>query len=299
MMLFLLFSLTTKTFLTEFNLVNMMRNVSVIGIVAVGMTLLFIAGEVDLSVGSVLGFLTIIFGELAAGLGLNPWLTAALVIIFGVGTGLLNGFIRTLLNIPSFIVTLAGWTAYRSLCLIVSGDRPMSLTPVGTFYQVTGGALFHIPCLILWMLATVLVGGIVLSQTRFGYHIFATGGNLEAAQDAGIHTNRVKLAAFAITGGVCGLAAALLVGYLHVAEPTTGAGLVFLVIGAVVVGGAELTGGRGSMIGTFIGTLIIAVLTGGMVLLGFSQGMADVATGALIVAVGTIDLLLRRAGDRR
>ncbi len=297
--LFVLFSLITNTFLTMFNLVNMVRNVSLIGTVAVGMTLLFIAGEVDLSVGSVLGFLTIVFGGLTVGIGIDPWLTALLVILCGIGTGLLNGLIRTKLNIPSFIVTLAMLTAYRSLALIVSGDRPVSVDPTGTFYVVTGGTIFHIPFLILWMLAVTFVGGLVLSRTRFGYHVYATGGNLEASRDAGINTDQIKLAIFAITGGLCGLAAALLVGYLHVAEPTTGTGLEFLVIGAVVVGGAELTGGRGTMVGTLIGTLIIAIITGGMVLLGYSQGVADIATGILIIVVGTIDLLLRHAGARR
>ncbi len=168
--------------------------------------------------------------------------------LLGVGTGLLNGLIRTLLNIPSFIVTLAMLTAYRSLALIVSNGRPMSIDPAGSFYTVTGGMVFHVPWLILWMFAVTLLGGIVLSQTRFGYHAYATGGNLEAARDAGINTKAVKLIAFAITGGLCGLAAALLFGYLHVAEPTTGTGFEFRVIGAVVVGGAALTGGRGTVL---------------------------------------------------
>jgi ribose transport system permease protein len=110
-LLFLFFSLTTNTFLTEFNLTNMVRNVSLIGIVAVGMTFLLIVGEIDLSVGSVLGFLVVVFGVLVARLTLDPWLAAVLVILFGIATGVLNGLIRILLNIPSFIVTLAMLTA--------------------------------------------------------------------------------------------------------------------------------------------------------------------------------------------
>jgi ribose/xylose/arabinose/galactoside ABC-type transport system permease subunit len=293
-LLCVLFSLTTDSFLTEFNLVNMVRSVALIGTVAVGMTLLFVVGEIDLSVGSVFGFLTIVFGVLVVRDGVDPWLTSALVILLGIGTGLLNGLIRTLLNIPSFIVTLAMLTAYRSLALIVSNERPMSVDAAGAFYWVTGGSIFHIPCLILWMLVVTLLGGIVLLKTRFGYHAYATGGNPEAARDAGIDIMRVKLVAFAGIGGLCGLAAALLFGYLHVAEPTTGTGFEFRVIGAVVVGGAALTGGRGDVVGTLIGTLIIAVITGGMVLMGFSQGAADIAAGGLIIAAGTIDLLLQR-----
>jgi ribose transport system permease protein len=296
--LFVVFSLTTETFLTEFNLTNMVRNVSLIGIAAVGMTFLLIVGEIDLSVGSVLGFLVIVFGVLVTRWALDPWAAAALVIPLGVATGLLAGLIRVLLNIPSFIVTLAMLTAYRSLALIVSDERPMSVSPQGTFFWLTGGSIFNIPWLIVWMLVVMVVGGVILQYTRFGYHCYATGGNLNAARDSGIATNRVKLIAFALTGGLVGLAAVLLFGYLRVAEPTSGTGFEFRVIGAVIVGGAALTGGVGTIQGTFIGTLIIAIITGGLVLLGFSQGAADIATGFLIIAVGTIDLLMRRAAAR-
>jgi ribose transport system permease protein len=297
-LLFFFFSLATDTFLTEFNLTNMVRNVALIGIVAVGMTFLLIVGEIDLSVGSVLGFLVIVLGVFVTRFAFDPWSAAALVILCGIGTGLLNGLIRVLLNIPSFIVTLAMLTAYRSLALIVSNERPMSIRPEGTFFQLTGGTIFNIPWLIVWMLVVMAIGGIVLQYTRYGYHCYATGGNLDAARDSGIATNRVKLIAFAMTGGLVGLAAVLLFGYLRVAEPTSGAGFEFRVIGAVIVGGAALTGGLGTIQGTLIGTLIIAIITGGMVLLGFSQGAADIATGFLIIAVGTVDLLLRRAAAR-
>ncbi len=296
--LVLLFSLTTDTFLTSFNLTNMVRNVSLIGVVAVGMTFLLIVGEIDLSVGSVLGFLVIVFGVLVTRMSLDPWLASLLVILFGVGTGLLNGLIRVLLNIPSFIVTLAMLTAYRSLALIVSNERPMSMEPQGLFFQLTGGSIFNIPWLIVWMVVVMVIGGIILQYSRYGYHAYATGGNVEAARDSGINTGAVKLIAFAFTGGLVGLAAALLFGYLHVAEPTSGTGFEFRVIGAVIVGGAALTGGLGTIQGTLLGTLIIAIITGGMVLLGFSQGAADISTGFLIIAVGTTDLLLRRAAAR-
>jgi ribose/xylose/arabinose/galactoside ABC-type transport system permease subunit len=166
------------------------------------------------------------------------------------------------------------------------------------FFWLTGGSIFHMPWLIVWMVAVMAVGAVILQYTRFGYHVYATGGNLNAARDSGINTSRVKLIAFALTGGLVGLAAVLLFGYLGVAEPTSGVGFEFRVIGAVIVGGAALTGGLGTILGTFIGTLIIAIITGGMVLLGFSQGAADISTGFLIIVVGTVDLVLRRAAAR-
>lgn len=298
LLLFVFFALSTDTFLTEFNLTNMVRNVALIGIVAVGMTFLLIVGEIDLSVGSVMGFLVVVFGVFVARLSFDPWLAAVLVIFCGIVTGVLNGLIRILLNIPSFIVTLAMLTAYRSLALIVSNERPMSVKPEGAFFWLTGGSIFNIPWLIVWMVVVMAVGAIILQYTRYGFHAYATGGNLDAARDSGIDTSRVKMIAFAMTGGLVGLAAVLLFGYLRVAEPTSGTGFEFRVIGAAIVGGAALTGGAGTILGTFIGTLIIAIITGGMVLLGFSQGAADIATGFLIIAVGTVNLFLQRAATR-
>lgn len=300
LVIFALFSVTTRTFLTEFNLVNVLRNASLIGIVAVGMTYLLIAGEIDLSVGSLFGFLNIIMGLLVVVVGLNPWLAMLLVTALGAVSGTINGLIRTRIGIPSFIVTLAMLVAYRSAALIASGERPLTTRGRTPFYTFTGGELFGIvPWHVVWMLVIMAIGSLVLARTRFGYHLYATGGNLEAARFAGINTDRLKLAAFILTGALCGLIGALLFGYLRVAEPTTGTGFEFRVIGAVIVGGVALTGGRGTIYGSLVGALIISMITSGLVLLGYSQDVGDVATGALIIAAGTLGLIVRRVTARR
>jgi ribose transport system permease protein len=300
LVIFALFSMTTRTFLTEFNLVNILRNTSLIGIVAVGMTYLLIAGEIDLSVGSLFGFLNVVMGLLVVVAGLNPWLAMLLVTALGAVSGTINGLIRTRIGIPSFIVTLAMLVAYRSAALIASGERPLTTRGRTPFYTFTGGELFGIvPWHVVWMLVITAIGSVVLARTRFGYHLYATGGNLEAARFAGINTDRLKLAAFILTGALCGLIGALLFGYLRVAEPTTGTGFEFRVIGAVVVGGVALTGGRGTIYGSLVGALIISMITSGLVLLGYSQDVGDVATGALIIAAGTLGLIVRRVTSRR
>lgn len=146
----------------------------------------------------------------------------------------------------SFIVTLGSLTAFRSLALILSGQNPATTEGVGLFYDVTGGYIGGVfPWLVVWMAAVMLIGGAILAFTKFGYHVYATGGNRDAARNSGINVNRVKLICFVLTSGLCGLIAALIWGYLHVAAPTTGTGLEFRVIGAVIIGGAALTGGRG------------------------------------------------------
>src|SRR5437764_788698 len=148
-------------------------------------------------------------------------------------------------RLPLLRRTLAGLTAFRSLALIVSGQQPSAVTGEGAFYLATGGYLAGIvPVQLVWMAVVMLVGGLVLAFTRFGYHVYATGGSLEAARNSGVNADLVKLVCFMLTSGLCGLVAGLLFGYLHVAAPTTGTGFEFRVIGAVIVGGVALTGGR-------------------------------------------------------
>jgi ribose transport system permease protein len=297
--LFIFFSVGTERFLTADNLLNILRNLSFVGIVAVGMTYLFIAGELDLSVGSVFGFLTVLMGFLVARHGFDPWVGMVLVIAVGLAIGALNGLITTGLNIPSFIVTLGGLTAFRSLALILSGQNPSTTEGVGLFYDVTGGYIGGVfPWLVVWMAAVMLIGGAILASTRFAYHAYATGGNRDAARRSGIDINRVKIVCFMLTSGLCGLVAALIWGYLHVAAPITGTGLEFRVIGAVIIGGVALTGGRGTIYGTLLGAIIVGIITNGLVLLGFSQYFGDVATGLLIVSVGTLDLIVQGGAAR-
>ncbi len=298
LIIFTFFSVTTRQFLTANNLLNVVRNVSLIGIVAVGMTYLLVAGEIDLSVGSVYGVLIVAVGLLVSTFGMDPWLATFAAILLGVLIGTLNGALVTRFGIPSFIVTLAMLTAYRSAALILSGQKPSVTQAVGTFYNLTGGSIGPVPWLIVWMLAVGVLGGVVLSTSKFGYHVYATGGSLEAARNSGIDTARVKVVCFALTSGLCGLVAGLLWGYLHTAAPVTGTGFEFRVIGAVIVGGVLLSGGRGTIYGSLVGAVIIGMITSGLVLMGFSQDIGDVATGLLIVAVGTFDLLARRSAAR-
>jgi ribose transport system permease protein len=297
--LFVFFSVATQRFLTADNLLNILRNLAFVGIVAVGMTYVFIAGELDLSVGSVFGFLTVLMGFLVARNGFDPWIGMLVVIAGGLVIGAMNGAITTGLNIPSFVVTLGSLTAFRSLALILSGQNPATTEGVGFFYNVTGGYIAGIfPWLVVWMGAVMLIGGAILAFSRFGHHVYATGGNRYAARNSGINVNRVKITCFMLTSGLCGLIAALIWGYLHVAAPITGTGLEFRVIGAVIIGGVALTGGSGTIYGTLLGAVIVGIITNGLVLLGFSQYFGDIATGFLIVLVGALDVSVQRWAAR-
>jgi ribose/xylose/arabinose/galactoside ABC-type transport system permease subunit len=212
---------------------------------------------------------------------------------------LLNGLIVNRIGIPSFIVTLAMLTAYRSGALLLAGDQPLVTEGAGSFYDLTGGYIAGtVPWLVIWMLGVALIGSVVLSRTKFGYHVYATGGNLEAATDSGINTRRVKLICFVFTSALCGLIAALLFGRIHVTDPTTGTGFEFRVAGAVLIGGIVLGGGRGTVYGSFVGAIIVGMIGNGLILLGLSAHHADLATGLLIMVTGALDLTIRRAASR-
>jgi ribose transport system permease protein len=296
---FALFSFAADRFLTAENLLNMLRQMALLGILSVGMTFLFVVGEIDISIGSVYGFLTVLMGILVGRRGWNPWLGMLTVVVSGALIGANTGLIVTRIGIPSFVVTLAELVAYRSAALLVSGERPSVAEAAGSFYVASGGYLGGtLPWLIVWMAVIVVLGSVVLARTKFGYHVFATGGNSEAARSWGINIRRTKLLCFVLMGALCGLSGALLFGWLQVAAPVTGTGLEFSVIAAVILGGTALRGGRGSIYGSLVGAIIIGMLSGGLVLMGLSQQWKDVATGGLILFAATLDWLGRKIGLR-
>jgi len=297
--IFTIFSFSVDRFLTAENLLNMLRQIALLGILTVGMTFLFVVGEIDISIGSVYGFLTVVMGILVSRRGMNPWLALGAVTLLGAIIGANTGLISTKIGIPSFIVTLAELVAYRSAALLVSGERPSIAEGTGSFYTASGGYLAGtVPWLIGWMLVIVVLGSILLRRTRFGYHVYATGGDRDAARSWGINVSRIKILCFAMMGALAGLSAALLFGWLQVAAPITGTGLEFSVIAAVILGGAALQGGRGSIYGSLVGALIIGMMSSGLVLMGLSQQWKDVATGGLILFAATLDWFVRKLSLR-
>jgi ribose transport system permease protein len=211
----------------------------------------------------------------------------------GAAIGSVNGFLTTHFRIPSFIVTLGMLGILRGIALVWIRTPPLGRSP--EFDQVTAGRLFgEIPVQILWMLGVVLIASWVLSRTKFGYHVYATGDNEVAAQNAGINTRRVKLLCFVIVGGLAGLAASILVGWVHGVSRGYGPGYELDVIAAVVIGGTNLFGGIGSVFGTFLGAAITGMITTGLVLLGAQQDSEPIAKGAVIILAVLLDVTVRR-----
>jgi ribose/xylose/arabinose/galactoside ABC-type transport system permease subunit len=299
-LIFVFFSIKANHFLTISNVLDIARATAFIGIVAIAWTYLLIAGELDLSVGSIYGFGTILLGWLIAGLGLSPWLAAGLILAYGVAIGLVNGIITVYIGVRAFVVTLGMLSLLRGAALAMSGNFPISYPRdlKSAFFTVGGGSLAGIPVQAIWFACVTVIGAVILARTKFGYWVYATGGNEAAAREMGIPTKRIRVVAFILVAFACALIAILQGAWLRSASPSTGIGFELQVIGAVLIGGASLSGGDGSVWGTVVGAVILGMVTNGLVLFGFPPASGLLASGAIIMVAGIIDVVLRRTGGR-
>ncbi|WP_109467078.1 ABC transporter permease [Albibacillus kandeliae] len=291
-------SLATSNFLSSLNLLNVGRQVSLLGIMAVGMTFVLISGEIDLSVGSTYALSGLSSGMLIVmGWGLLPAVAAGLVI--GVCIGLVNGVLSTYGRLPSLIATLGMMSIVRGVALLMTGGQPVTVnTRNGAIPEVLDrfefmgqGYLFGIvPMQLVFFIVIAVIGWLLLSGTAFGFRVFAVGGSAKAARVSGINAERVKLWSFVIMGVLAALAGILSMAFLPSGQAgRTGLGLELDVIAAVVVGGASLSGGVGTVLGTVLGVLIIGVLRNGLVLLGVSPFTQEVMIGLVIIIAVAID----------
>lgn len=283
----------TEAFLTTDNLLTVARQFSVYGIIAVGMTFVIVAGEIDLSVGSVMALAGCLSATLVveSGWPLAPSIAAGL--LAGATAGALNGWLTVALGIPSFIITLGTMSVIRGLTYVVTEAMPVGGLPE-SYHRLGSGTLLGVSVPVAVMGAVAVAGGLVLARTRFGRMVYATGGNLEAARLAGIPTGRVRVAAFALTGLLAGLAGILTAGWVQVAQPVAGEGYELDVIAAVIIGGASFSGGKGTVLGTMLGATLMGVLRNGLILLGVTVYWQKVAIGGVIVLAVVLDRLRRR-----
>ncbi|CAN7745628.1 ABC transporter permease [Caballeronia sp. 15715] len=282
--LLVVFSFASPWFLSIDNFLNIGRQTALVSIIAIGMTFVIIARQIDLSVGSALALSGMSAALAMSHIGDN-WIIGA---IAGIGTGAIvgaiNGIVVTRLNIPSFLVTLGTLSAARGLALLVTTTRPVIITN-DSFVSIFGeGDIFGVPVPIIWTLLAVIAGILLLHYSVFGRQIYAAGGNPTAALYSGINIRRVTTLAFILTGALAGLAALVLSARSHAARPDVVQGLELDVIASVTLGGCSLFGGRGFVLGTLLGSLIIGTLNNGLVLLGVSSSLQLVIKGAIIVA---------------
>lgn len=292
-LIMLFFGFSTSTFFRANNLINVLRQSSILGIMTMAVTFLIISGEFDLSIGSTFA-LSGISAVVMMEAGVAPILAFLTALLFSCCIGLFNGLVVTKAKIPSFIATLATMMIVRSIDLVISGSRPRVLGDRGILGRILGGAVLGdiVPVPIIWLLVVVLVSWLLLSKTTFGYKVYATGGNIRAARLSGINTDRIKITNFILTSFAAGFAGIVSLCFLRMVSPTQGAGYELDAIASTVIGGTALAGGIGSIGGAFIGSFILAVIKNGLVLMGTNAYIQDAVLGGVILVAVMINLQL-------
>ena len=286
----LLVGIINPTFFSAKNVINVLRQFSYIGIVAVGGTFVLITGGIDLSVGSLMGFGAVGCAWMCAN-GVAPILAVRSLLLRGGFLGGLQGFTAVKLKLNPFIVTLGGQYIIKGLTLLISGGLPVRFD---NYMNWMGSQWLGIPVSIYIMLLIMIIGHIVLSKTAYGRKIYAVGGNARAAKLSGIKVGRMQISVFATTGVLAALAGMMTCANLSSGDVSTGTSMEMNVITACVLGGASLSGGKGSILGTFIGAAIIGVIKNGFILLRIPAAWQTIALGGFLVLACAVDTLKRK-----
>nr|MDH3175242.1 ribose ABC transporter permease RbsC [Bacillus pumilus] len=282
-------SILNPAFLEPLNILNLLRQISINALIAFGMTFVILTGGIDLSVGAILA----LSSALTAGFivsGMDPILAIIVGCIIGAILGMVNGLLITKGKMAPFIATLATMTIFRGLTLVYTDGNPITGLGSNYAFQLFGrGYFLGIPVPAITMLLTFIVLWVLLHKTPFGRRTYAIGGNEKAAFISGIKVPRVKIMIYSLAGFMSALAGAILTSRLNSAQPTGGTSYELDAIAAVVLGGTSLSGGRGRIVGTLIGVLIIGVLNNGMNLLGVSSFYQSVVKGIVILIAVLLD----------
>lgn len=286
-------------FLSLANQFNILRDAAFVGIIAWGMTLILVAGEIDISVGANAAFSGVNLALFIRG-GMPIPVAILLVLAIGTAIGLAAGYLRAVFDIPSFIITLALWLGLRGLAEVRSSAVPVVIAD-DKFQRLGAGNLFGIPTVTIIMFALFLVFVFIGRKTVFGRSVYAVGGNAEAAKLSGISVRWIRISIFGITGFLAAMVGVLLASRLGSGNAEAATGMEFDVIAAVVVGGTSLFGGRGTMFGTLLGVLFIAGLVNGLVLAGVDPFMQNVVRGGVILIAVFVNVVStkRLAAGRR
>lgn len=276
-------------FLDPANIMNLLRQISINGLIAFGMTFVILTGGIDLSVGSILALSSAIAAIMMTS-GIDPILAVIIGVLLGAVFGALNGILVSKGNLAPFIVTLATMTIFRGLTLVFTDGKPVTGLGDSYAFQLFGkGYFLGIPVPAVTMIIAFVILWFLLHKMSFGRKTYAIGGNEKAAKISGIKVDRVKIFIYSISGMMAALAGMILTSRLNSAQPTAGTSYEMDAIAAVVLGGTSLAGGKGRIAGTFIGVLIIGILNNGMNLLGISSFYQQVVKGVVILIAVLLD----------
>lgn len=294
------FSLASPNFFQTTNIISILQATSVNGVLAIAATLVIITAGIDLSVGTLMTFCAVIAGVLLTNMGLPMYIGIPGALVAGFLSGALSGFFVAKLNIPPFIATLGMMLVYKGLSLAICAGRPIYFNDTEGFSEISTGSLVGeffpsvpVPNGVLILFAVAIIASYILTRTVLGRFIFAIGSNEEALRLSGVNVDRWKILVYALAGAICAVAGILLASRINSAQPAIGQGYELDAIAAVVIGGTSLSGGRGTMLGTIIGALIISVVANGLRILSVPQEWQIVVTGSIIILAVYADMLRR------
>ncbi len=282
------FSVTTDAFLKTENLLNVTRQVAMLGISAVGMTLVILTAGIDLSVGSLMSLVNIVCAILMVKAGIHPAAAVLISLVLSGLVGLANGLIITKIKIPPLIATLGMMTALRGLSYVLCDGVPIWGFPDG--FRVLGqGYIGIVPIPVIIMLLVFALGWVFLHKTAYGRYVYGIGGNEEASRLSGIPVQRIKCLVYILSGLLTGIAAIIMLSRLNTGQPKIGLGFELQVITAVVLGGVSIFGGQGRLVGVLIGVMIMGVLSNGMIILDVSEYYQQIIRGVVLLSAVAFD----------
>ena len=295
--IFVFFSIASSNFLNYANVTAILFSTVVIGLLALGTTFVIITGGIDLSIGTGMSLCAVISGVLIVNTGVPGLLGVIGAVLFGGLIGFVNGFNVSVLGIPPFIATLAMMLVCQGLALVISDSTPIYFTDSPSYTQISTGHLFGVnfPNAVLVLAAAAVIAAVILNKTVLGRYTYSIGSNEEATALSGINTRRWKIIIYTLAGLFTGLAGVMISARLASAQPGTGLGYELQAIAAVVIGGTSLSGGKGSIVGTIIGALIISVLNNGLQIMSIPQEWQNVILGIVILIAVYADMARKRA----
>lgn len=287
--LFIILSIASDSFFSTINVINVLRQSSMIAIIAVGVFFVIVGAGIDISVGSIVALAGIIMSKVIVELNFPLPLGLLIGLLTGAAAGLLNGYLVAYRNVPAFVTTLGTMGALRGLTYVLTDAYPVSGLPSSISF-IGRGYVGPIPVPVIIMIVIYIIAHIVAVKTKAGRFIFAIGGNEEAAHLSGIKVKKARLFSYVASGVLAAISGIILVSRLASGQPNAGIGFEFEAITAAVIGGTSLYGGKGSVIGVFFGALLIAILLNGMVLLNISSYYQQMIKGIVLILAVMIDV---------
>lgn len=285
-----IFSIIDPIYLSYNNIIDIIDQSVINGLLAIGITYAIITAGIDLSIGSIFAIVIVVVGDLLVR-GVNPVLAIVVGAIIGFILGAFNGILITKLKLQPFIVTLGTMSAYRGLAYVITGGWPVLNIP-SNFRTFLDGDLFgSIPVSVIILFVFAIISHIILKYTKFGTYIYALGGNEEATRLSGVNVDRIKIYTYAFCGVAAALSGLILLARLGSGEPTAGQSYELNAIAAAAIGGASLAGGKGNIWGTLLGALLLSALKVGLVVVGVDAFWQYIATGAIIVVAAYFEVL--------